>query len=76
MDELLGFVDLLLRVGHDQTVEIFFLVASMSGIGSACTGLSVELWSVQTGVDRNSTKHTFALLDGAFAADRNLGTGF
>lgn len=35
VNELFGFVDLLLGIGHDQAMEILFLVASMSGIGAA-----------------------------------------
>ena len=52
MDQLLSLVDLLLGVGHDETVEIFLLVAGVGRIGTA-----------------------FAFLDGAFAADSNLGSG-
>lgn len=33
--QLLGLVHLLLGVGHDQTVKVFLLVASVSGIRSA-----------------------------------------
>ena len=32
MDQLLCLVDLLLRIGHDQTMKIFLLVAGVSGI--------------------------------------------
>jgi hypothetical protein len=53
VDQLLGLVDLLLRICHDQTVKIFFLVASVSSIGS-----------------------TFSFLDGTFASNGNLGSGF
>lgn len=35
VNKLLGFVYLLLGIGHDKAVEIFFLVASVSGIRSA-----------------------------------------
>ena len=35
MDELFGLVDLLLRICHDQTVQILLLVAGMSGIRTA-----------------------------------------
>lgn len=35
VDQLLSFVDFLLRICHDQTVEILLLVASVSGIGPA-----------------------------------------
>lgn len=35
VNKLLGLVHLLLSIGHDQTVQIFFLVASVSGIRSA-----------------------------------------
>ena len=51
MDQPLGLVNLFLGIGHDQAVEIFFLVAGVGGIGTA-----------------------FALLDGSFSANRNLGT--
>ena len=34
VDQLLGFVDFFLGLCHDQTVKIFFLVASVSGIRS------------------------------------------
>ena len=34
MDQLLGLVDLLFRVRHDQTVQILLLIARVSGIGS------------------------------------------
>lgn len=49
VDEFLGLVDLVFRVGHDEAMQIFFLVTGVSSIRTA-----------------------FALLDGAFAADRNL----
>lgn len=32
VDQLLGLVDLVLGVCHDQTVQVLFLVASVSGI--------------------------------------------
>lgn len=32
MDQLLGLVDLFLRLGHDETVQVFFLVAGVSGV--------------------------------------------
>jgi uncharacterized membrane protein len=35
VNKLLGFVHLLLSISHDKAVEIFFLVASVSGIRSA-----------------------------------------
>jgi len=35
MNELLGFGDLFLGIGHDQAVQIFILVARMGGIGLA-----------------------------------------
>jgi hypothetical protein len=35
VNELLGFGDLLLGVGHDQAVQIFILVARMGSIGLA-----------------------------------------
>lgn len=53
MDQLLGLIDLVLRVRHDETVKIFILVAGMS-----------------------SVRLSFTLLDGAFAANSDLGTGF
>ena len=34
VDQLLGLVYFLLRICHDQTVKIFFLIASVSGIRS------------------------------------------
>lgn len=49
--QLLGLVHLFFGVCHDQTVEILFLVACVSGVRAA-----------------------FALLDGAFATNGNLGT--
>ena len=52
VNELLGLIDLLLSIGHDQTVQVLLLVARVSGIRAALT-----------------------LLDGALAADGNLGTG-
>ena len=53
MDELLGLVDLVLGVRHDETVEVLLLVAGVSRVGPA-----------------------FALLDGTFATDGDLGAGF
>jgi hypothetical protein len=53
VDQLLRLVDLLFSIGHDKTMQIFFLVAGVSSVRSA-----------------------FALLDGAFASNSNLGTGF
>jgi hypothetical protein len=50
VNQRLGFVHLLLRVGHNQAVKIFFLVARVGSIRAA-----------------------FALLDGALAANGNLG---
>jgi hypothetical protein len=35
VNELLGLVDLFFSIGHDETVQIFFLVASMRGIRPA-----------------------------------------
>ena len=32
VNQFLGFVDLLLGVGHDQAMQIFLLVAGVSGI--------------------------------------------
>ena len=52
VDQLLRFVDLVFGVGHDQAVQILFLVAGVSCV-----------------------RTTFALLDGAFATDRNLCAG-
>jgi hypothetical protein len=37
VDELLGLVDLLLSIGHDQTVQVFLLVAGVSGVRTAFT---------------------------------------
>jgi hypothetical protein len=37
VNKLLRLVDLVLGVGHDQTVEIFFLVAGVSGVRSSFT---------------------------------------
>lgn len=34
VDQLLGFIDLLLGVCHDQAMKIFLLVASVSGVGT------------------------------------------
>ncbi len=53
VDQLLGLVHLFLGVGHDETVQVLFLVTGVRRIGAP-----------------------LALLDGAFAADRNLGAGF
>lgn len=35
VDQFLGFVDFLLRVGHDQTMEILFLVTRVGSIRPA-----------------------------------------
>ena len=35
MDQLLRLVDLLLGVGHDETMQILFLVASMGSVRTA-----------------------------------------
>jgi hypothetical protein len=35
VDQLLGLVDLVLGVGHDETVQILFLVAGVGGVGAA-----------------------------------------
>ena len=43
VDELLGFNDLLLGVGHDQAVKILVLVASVSGIRFALAFLDRAL---------------------------------
>jgi hypothetical protein len=32
VNQLLGLVHLVLGVGHDQTVKVFFLVAGVSGV--------------------------------------------
>ncbi len=32
MDQLLGLIDLVLRIRHDETVEILILVAGMSSV--------------------------------------------
>lgn len=37
VDELLGLVHLLFRVGHDQAVQVFLLVASMGCVRSSFT---------------------------------------
>ena len=39
MDQLLGLVDFVLGIGHDQAVKVFFLVARMGSIGPALTFL-------------------------------------
>lgn len=43
VNELLGFDDLLLSVCHDQAVQIFVLVASVSSIGFALAFLDRAL---------------------------------
>ena len=53
VNQLLRLVDLLFSIGHDETVEIFLLVARMGGVGAS-----------------------LAFLDGAFATNRDLGSGF
>jgi hypothetical protein len=50
VNQLLRLIDLVLGIGHDKTMQIFFLVAGVSSVRSA-----------------------FALLDGAFASNGNLG---
>ena len=35
VNQLLGFVDLFFGVCHDQTVQVFLLIAGMGGIGAA-----------------------------------------
>ena len=35
VDQLLGFVDLVFGVSHDEAVEVFLLVARVSGVGAA-----------------------------------------
>jgi hypothetical protein len=37
VDELLGLVDLLLGIGHDQTMEIFLLIAGVGCVRSSFT---------------------------------------
>lgn len=37
MNELLGLVDLVFGIGHDQAVEVFFLVAGVGGIRPTLT---------------------------------------
>lgn len=37
VNELLGLVDLLLRVRHDQAMQVLLLVAGMSGVRSSLT---------------------------------------
>jgi len=39
MDFLLGFVDFLFSVGHDKTMQVFFLVAGVSGVRAALSFL-------------------------------------
>jgi ABC-type proline/glycine betaine transport system permease subunit len=34
VNQLLGLVHLLFGIGHDQAVEVFFLIASVSGVRS------------------------------------------
>lgn len=43
VNELLGFVDLLLRIGHDQAVQVLLLVASMGGIRATLSFLNGAL---------------------------------
>jgi hypothetical protein len=43
VDQLLGFVDLLLGICHDQTMKILLLVASVSGIRTAFSFLNGSL---------------------------------
>jgi hypothetical protein len=45
VDQLLGLVDLVFGVGHDQTVQVFFLVAGVGGVGSALSFLDGTLSS-------------------------------
>jgi hypothetical protein len=69
VDELLGLVDLLLGVGHDQAVEILLLVAGVSGVRASlalldgtlatdrnlCAGLSFHLLErVSTGANEET----------------------
>jgi hypothetical protein len=35
VDERFGLVDLLFGIGHDQTMQVFFLVAGVSGVRSS-----------------------------------------
>ena len=37
VDELLGLVDLLLGIGHDQAMKVFFLIAGMSCVRASFT---------------------------------------
>jgi hypothetical protein len=43
VDELLGLVDLLLGIGHDQAVKILLLVAGVSGVRASFTLLDGAL---------------------------------
>lgn len=43
MNELLGLVNLLLGIGHDQTVQVFLLVASVSCVRPSFTLLDGTL---------------------------------
>jgi hypothetical protein len=43
VDELLGLVDLVLSVGHDQAVKILLLVAGVSGVRASFTLLDRAL---------------------------------
>jgi hypothetical protein len=43
VDELLGLVDLLLGVGHNQAMKILFLVAGVSGVRATFTLLDGAL---------------------------------
>lgn len=48
VDELLGLVDLLLRIRHDQAVKVLLLVAGMS-----CVRSSLTLFDGTFATDRN-----------------------
>ena len=43
MDELLGLVDLLLRIGHDEAVEVLLLVAGVGGVTASFSFLDGSL---------------------------------
>lgn len=43
VDQLLGLVDLLFGLCHDQTMKVFFLVATVSGVRSTLSFLDGAL---------------------------------
>ena len=43
MDKLLGLLDFLFGVGHDKAMQIFFLVAGVSGVRTAFAFLDRSL---------------------------------